>query len=378
MVYVRMSRLHAVRDKPTVLYCRYLTERRLIMTQYVVQYGDSLWKISEKRLGNPKRWQEIAKLNQLVNPHQIYVGQVLELPGNRSLGIHSSSNERSSLQLPNSNLARSRATAFPARGFLFIVGDEINSFTKTVVRKIIEPKNLITNPKLYEQIMNPEKYGFLPRDPTTKVPVGRHVLGMTNSKYISTSERILGAPRFEGKRYWINVDKVKKSGGIIHDAEVIAKDLERIAIKTKDPARLLEISEILHKSSILDKEMLIEGAIPAKAVKGALSMGLTTSLKFVTGAAIILTFYDLEQATEKSFNENSIRPLAKETTRQAGGWAASLAAARVGALVGGMITIESGPFAGLGAAVGAVLFGAAGYYGAEWVTDYMYSDENEG
>ncbi len=56
---------------------------------------------------------------------------------------------------------------------------------------------------------------------------------MTDSKFISASELPLGSPRFGGKRYWINTKKLLKAGATIHDAEAIAKDLERIAKNKK-------------------------------------------------------------------------------------------------------------------------------------------------
>lgn len=46
---------------------------------YTVKKGDSLWKIAEQKLGNPKRWAEIKTLNGL-QTDLIYVGQRLKLP----------------------------------------------------------------------------------------------------------------------------------------------------------------------------------------------------------------------------------------------------------------------------------------------------------
>ena len=48
---------------------------------YVVQKGDSLWTISERAYqGNGYEWVNIAKLNHLANPGDIYSGNVLKLP----------------------------------------------------------------------------------------------------------------------------------------------------------------------------------------------------------------------------------------------------------------------------------------------------------
>ena len=46
---------------------------------YVVQKGDSLWKIAKKELGNGSKYREIAKKNNIQNPSLIYPGKVLQL-----------------------------------------------------------------------------------------------------------------------------------------------------------------------------------------------------------------------------------------------------------------------------------------------------------
>lgn len=45
---------------------------------YTVKSGDVLWKIAEQ---NNMTWQQLADINKLKNPHQIYPGQVLKLGG---------------------------------------------------------------------------------------------------------------------------------------------------------------------------------------------------------------------------------------------------------------------------------------------------------
>lgn len=49
---------------------------------YTVEKGDSLWKISEKALGNGARYEEIFEANKpmLSHPDKIYPGQVLRIP----------------------------------------------------------------------------------------------------------------------------------------------------------------------------------------------------------------------------------------------------------------------------------------------------------
>ncbi len=47
-------------------------------TTYIVQPGDNLFRIA-LRFG--MRYEELAAYNNIVNPHQIYVGQVIRIPG---------------------------------------------------------------------------------------------------------------------------------------------------------------------------------------------------------------------------------------------------------------------------------------------------------
>lgn len=47
---------------------------------YVVEKGDNLWKIAEKRYNDGYAWTKIAKENNLKNPGVLYVGQELKMP----------------------------------------------------------------------------------------------------------------------------------------------------------------------------------------------------------------------------------------------------------------------------------------------------------
>lgn len=46
---------------------------------YTVKKGDSLWAICKKELGDGSKYPEIAKLNNISNPHVIKEGQVIKL-----------------------------------------------------------------------------------------------------------------------------------------------------------------------------------------------------------------------------------------------------------------------------------------------------------
>ena len=53
------------------------------VTRHKVKQGDTLWDLSAKYLGNPRRWQEIAKLNNITNPRTLQIGRELKLPANK-------------------------------------------------------------------------------------------------------------------------------------------------------------------------------------------------------------------------------------------------------------------------------------------------------
>lgn len=335
---------------------------------YTVCYGDSLKGIAERSLGSPYHWPILASRNQLLNNEQLFIGQELKMP-------FSASSTSPPLSLPpNRQIVgeKNYVTHIPARSFFFIVADEILPFSKPkAVRKVIFPKELQGNPSMVRQIIRPDKHGFHPRNPNSSVSVGRHVLGMTDSRYISASARSLGSPRFGGKPYWIDMKRLYSTGAIVHTAEDISKDLDRIAQKTKDPKFKQYIEDIRYKSLKIDNEILIEGSIPPTAIKGSVSKGLTHTFQLVAVVGVVLTIHDLDVAIHQSIEEQSIKPIAAESTRQVGGWGGALAGAEIGGALGTALGIETGPGALLIGAGCSLVFGIAGYMGADWIQQYL-------
>lgn len=344
---------------------------------YTVRYGDSLSRIAQKTLGNANRWPELARLNRLHRPDHILAGQTLLLPdGAKHVGTPPPWAEH--LRHPGPQPDRPPqdrpATGLSARGLFYVVADEVNPLSQKLVRKVIKPAGLESNPKLLEQILNPEKHGFQPRQPGSNVTPGRHLQGMTNSEFISASERPLGSPRFQGKRYWIDVDKLKQSGASIVDAAELSRDVDRILAKTKDPNLIARLKALRELSQTVDHEVLIRGPVPAGAVKGAGAMAATRGLQVLGGVGIVLTAYDLGKAGVQSYEQKSVKPIAAETIRQAGGWGMAWAGAEGGAALGAALGIETGPGAVITGAVGGLIGGVAGYFGFDLLADQIHAN----
>ena len=194
---------------------------------------------------------------------------------------------------------------------------------------------------------------------------------MKPSPYQSASRtQPFGARRFKGQPFWIDEAKARAAGATIHETPEVISDLERILAKTKNPIERAKLQGIINLVRE-DREVLLRGAIPPAAVKGAFAMGATRVLQGVQIVGFVISAVSLEHAAVLSFNQHSVRPLATETMRQAGGWAAAWTGMRLGALGGAAIGIESGPGAVLTAAAGGIAGGLAGYFGFGWIADHM-------
>ncbi|EDX9487247.1 glycine zipper family protein [Salmonella enterica] len=271
----------------------------------------------------------------------------------------------------------------PARAFFFIIVDEPGK-DGFLVRKIYASQS---NPYLSKMNLSPlrllsetdpERYGLLPKDYSAPTSIAEHVMGNNKSSYISTSSVFPdGSPRFDGKTIYIDVDKALTSGAELVTIDEILKALDEY--KTNNPHLAKRIDKIAAYVRDIDKEILVKGEkIPAKAIFTPESLNLVKNFskvgRVVQVVGIVLTAYDLEQATEKSVETGSVKPISAEVIRQAGGWGGFVAGAKIGAVAGAAVGIETGPGAFLTGLVGGIIFGVAGYYGADWVADYI--DEN--
>jgi hypothetical protein len=369
---------------------------------YTVGGGDTLWRIARQELGDPNRWREIATLNQLRRPDRLVLGQRLFMPSHLvgpaktapAVAAHGGLAAHPSQAGHPIASFEMQTPLLPAWLHIFMVADEFNPFTRKLVRKIAYPKNAADlSPELVERIMHPDKYGLTGIDPSSRVGLGLHVRGRTDSRFISTSERALGADRFPGNRFWIDAAKAEAAGIKLHEAPAISKSLDELSARTKSASGKATIEHIRKLSMVNDREVVLEGGeVPASAIKGAAATGITRGFQVVEGIGLIISAYDLEQAAKKSYQQHTVVPLAKESVKQgtgwAGGavgqtagraafsWAARWAAAEEGAELGGVggaaIGIETGPGALVSGGVGALVFGTAAFFGAEWATKKLF------
>jgi hypothetical protein len=349
---------------------------------YTVRLGDSLWKIAATYFGRADLWPTIAQDNHLRNADRLLVGQMLHLR-DAILVRRDASATLAVNQVHGNGSARTASlehttSLVPARGFFFVLADEINPFTQKVVRKVlIDPKMGAALTKQLGRpihvMPNPAQFGLHPTAPLSSLPPGRHAQGMKPSPFSSASSKPFGSPRIEGSRFWIDVEKAKASGATIHGTEEILADLDRIAAKAANAAERAKLEKL--KGLVrADAEVLVRGSVPATAIKGAGAMALTRGLQGVQIVGFAMTAVDMTHATQKSIAQHSVKPLAAESIRQAGGWAAAWGGMKLGAAGGAVVGIETGPGAIVTGLIGGVVGGVAGYYGFDWIADHIDSN----
>jgi len=77
---VQVQQVQAVVDGITEITEEVKREEKSIPTTYTVVSGDTLWAIAKRQLNDGSRYKEIATLNDIQDPNQLRVGQVLRLP----------------------------------------------------------------------------------------------------------------------------------------------------------------------------------------------------------------------------------------------------------------------------------------------------------
>ena len=271
----------------------------------------------------------------------------------------------------------------PARAFFFIVVEEVGK-DGFLVRKIYASNkspylaNMQLSPLQTLSEVSPERYGMLPKNPNASLSIAEHVMGKNASQFISTSSIFPeGSPRFDGRSIFIDIEKAKRAGAKLVSTEEILADLNRY--KAQNPHLAKRIDKIANYVREIDKEVLIQSKkVPASAVFNKQSLGTTSMLvksaRVVQVLGIAFTAYDLTQASRESIKIGSAKPISAEVIRQAGGWGMAWAGFKVGGVAGAALGVETGPGAIATGLIGGIIFGTAGYFGADWVADHIYEN----
>lgn len=89
---------------------------------------------------------------------------------------------------------------------------------------------------------------------------------------------------------------------------------------------------------------------------------------------VVVDTVQMGNAAVQSVQQGSVKPVAAQAVRTAGGWAAAWAGAKAGVALGGLAGVETGPGMVLTAIGGGLIGGTAGYFGADWIADWIYED----
>ena len=93
--------------------------------------------------------------------------------------------------------------------------------------------------------------------------------------------------------------------------------------------------------------------------------------RVLTVIGVVVTVYDVAKASERSVQTKSFKPLGAEAIRQVGGWGGAFVGAKIGFGIGALFGIETGPGAIVTGAIGAIVFGGFGYFGADFLADQI-------
>lgn len=354
------------------------------MTGHIVQRGETLSSIARTKLGRADRWPEITAMNQILNPNLIFVGQKLKLPA-ANVPI------KNAAVVATAGVQHVPASVALARGFLFVIFEQL---PEVGVGKIIRKVAAI-----------PRNFALLPANPQGTISAAEHVLNLRPkvSPFLSASERAFGAPTINGQPVLLDIAKIKAAGGQVYSVSAVVADLERFA--AQNPSSRQAVQKLIETVRNIEGEVLIKGHAPESAIskpsaahtnyiqsaehlwdaykaKKITLMELQQELlalekgyekarivgkvgRVLTVVGVIFTVIDVGKATQKSFEQKSLKPLGAEGIRQVGGWGG----AKIGALAGAAFGIETGPGAIVTGAIGAIVFGAACYFGADWLAD---------
>lgn len=89
--YLNMEKSKRKAEIPSKTLGQRPSEKKTTEVQsYKIKKGDTLWDLSEKYLGDGRKWKELAKANQIKNGYDLKVGQKIKIPpreSNKKVGV---------------------------------------------------------------------------------------------------------------------------------------------------------------------------------------------------------------------------------------------------------------------------------------------------
>ncbi|SFZ83439.1 type VI secretion system tube protein TssD [Tenacibaculum maritimum] len=257
-------------------------------------------------------------------------------------------------------------------GFTFIIFEEILPSGK-ITRKVGVPPIKNTS-MFFDRIIHgtpSEYFGMEAKAPNSAATIAEHVANNKPSKFLSASTLKSGAPTIEGTLHYIDKNKFEKSGGKIYSTSEIITHLEKYKEGLFTESAKARIDKLINVVKNTEQEVLLEGHVAPDMIKSKGTIRLVKGLRVVAVVGIVLSAYELGKATNESIEEDSSKPIVAEMIRQAGGWGGAIVGAKIGASAGATLSLVSGPGAILCGAIGGLVFGTAGYFGADWIADHI-------
>jgi len=157
--------------------------------------------------------------------------------------------------------------------FLFIIADELLPPGKLVRKVVVPPASDILstiNGNHFEQS------GIKPPNPNSNITIGEHASGLNKRNFLSASSLYPeGAPNFTGEPQYIDIKKAKAAGATIYTTEEIINDLKRLQSEAPTIEAKARLDKVINAVKNIESEVLIEGNIPAEAIKSKTSLKIT-------------------------------------------------------------------------------------------------------